>query len=119
MSSVVRVQLLSVVKKNVPLTELGCMSFHLANLVDGMDNFRGRNEFNLFLQLGHHLAQNHISDGMRMSDSDRLAMALGDSNQFFYLLADKIRFLEMIEKNVPLGKRNLKQACRWFTDRFN
>ena len=83
-----------------------------------MNNLRGRNEFNLFLQLGHHLPQNLIGDGMGMSDTDRLAMALGNSNQFFYLLADKIRILEMIEKNIPLGERNLKQACRWFAERF-
>mgnify|MGYP000001722139 CR=1 FL=1 len=47
---------------------------------------------------------------MRMHDAYRFTIFLGDPDQFFNLFADKIRFEIVINKNVPLGKRDLKQA---------
>ena len=72
----------------------GFMSFRWANLSHRPDNLGGWNQLDLFFQLGHHLTQNIIGHCMRMADSHRLPVTLGDANQLFNLSADDIRAKE-------------------------
>ena len=79
-------------------------------LADEMHYLRRRNYSHFFLQIRQHFAQYCIRFDMRVGDADGFTAIVGDLDQLVDLPADEIRVHDMIDKYIPLGKSNLKQA---------
>ena len=55
---------------------------------------------------------------MRVGDADGFTAIVGDLDQLVDLPADEIGVHDMIDKYIPLGKRNLKQTRRRLAERI-
>ena len=75
-----------------------------------MDDRRGRHQLNFFFQHREHFFDFSEGRFRGVGDSDRLGVFPGDLNQLFVAQPIQIRVLNVIYKNIPFGKRQLKQA---------
>lgn len=76
-----------------------------------MDHRRGRHQSNLFLQVGESSTQDSIGNRMRVGDPDGFPLPACGADQALDLFANRLRFLDMIEKHIPLTEHNLQETC--------
>ena len=71
---------------------------------------RSGHQLNLVFQFGQFFPKHFNCNRIRMTDADGCSVSNGDADQFLKLFSNKISILNMIQKDIALGKWDFQKS---------